>query len=103
MSEADDEIRNPACICGHRYFDHEWNGHECGMGGCHCASFDEDAILDVVFDGPPSHESGRFVEVEVDGRSVSAGEWVDRGDGYWALRLRVRRSSYQTNGEKERQ
>jgi hypothetical protein len=45
--------------------------------------------IDVVFDGPPSYESGRFVEVEdPDGRSVRVGEWVERGDGLWALRLR---------------
>lgn len=30
--------------------------------------------IDVVFDGPPSHESGRFVEVEdAAGRSISVG------------------------------
>ena len=47
-----------------------------------------DAFLDIVFDGPPSHESGRFVEVEApDGRSVNAGEWIDRGNGLWALRI----------------
>ncbi len=46
--------------------------------------------IDVVFDGPPSNESGRFVEVECDGRSVNVGEWVQRGDGYWALRFEVR-------------
>ncbi|MCC6970453.1 MAG: hypothetical protein IT434_09550 [Phycisphaerales bacterium] len=46
------------------------------------------AYLDVVFDGPPGHEPGRFVEVEdPDGRSVNAGEWIDRGDGLWALRI----------------
>ena len=45
-------------------------------------------FIDVVFDGPPSHESGRFVEVEdPNGASVSAGEWIDRGNGLWALRL----------------
>jgi hypothetical protein len=31
--------------------------------------------LDIVFDGPPSHESGRFVEVEdIEGRSIRADE-----------------------------
>ena len=36
-------------------------------------------------------ESGRFVEVENElGASVKAGEWIDRGDGYWALRIRLR-------------
>lgn len=44
--------------------------------------------IDVVFDGPPSHESGRFVEVEDPaGKSISAGEWIDRGNGLWALRI----------------
>lgn len=46
------------------------------------------AYIDVLFDGPPSHESGRFVEVEApDGSSINAGEWIDRGDGLWALRI----------------
>lgn len=45
-------------------------------------------FVDVVFDGPPSHESGRFVEVEDEqGKSISFGEWIDRGDGMWALRI----------------
>lgn len=44
--------------------------------------------IDIVFDGPPSHESGRFVEVEdANGASIRVGEWVERSDGYWALRL----------------
>lgn len=44
--------------------------------------------IDIVFDGPPSSETGRFVEVENDqGASIKLGEWVDRGDGYWALRV----------------
>ncbi|KKL64361.1 hypothetical protein LCGC14_2165810 [marine sediment metagenome] len=47
-------------------------------------------FLDVVFDGPPGHESGRFVEVEdPSGKSVCAGEWIDRGDGMWALRIGI--------------
>jgi hypothetical protein len=47
-------------------------------------------FVDVVFDGPPSHESGRFIEVEnLRGESVGRGEWIDRGNGYWALRLPV--------------
>lgn len=42
--------------------------------------------LHFVFDGPPSHESGRFVEVETpEGRSVNAGEWRERKDGLWEL------------------
>ena len=46
--------------------------------------------VDIVFDGPPSHDSGRFVEVECPpGKGVSFGEWVERDDGYWALRFRA--------------
>jgi hypothetical protein len=44
--------------------------------------------VDIVFDGPPSHESGRFVEVEdATGASIRLGEWIDRGNGLWALRI----------------
>lgn len=44
--------------------------------------------IDIVFDGPPSHESGRFVEVENSkGESIDFGEWRHRPDGYWALRI----------------
>lgn len=47
-----------------------------------------DSYIDIVFDGQPAHESGRFVEVEdPNGASVKAGEWIDRKDGYWALRI----------------
>lgn len=43
--------------------------------------------LYVVFDGPPSHESGRFVEVEDEnGRGVKSGcTWRQRPDGLWDL------------------
>lgn len=44
--------------------------------------------IDVVFDGPPSVPAPRFVEAEdPDGNSIRAGEWINRGDGYWALRI----------------
>lgn len=47
-------------------------------------------ILHVLFDGPPGAEAGRFIEVETpDGHSVKAGEWIDKGDGKWALELDV--------------
>lgn len=43
--------------------------------------------IDIVFDGPPSHESGRFIEVENElGQSISFGKWVERSDG-WVLRI----------------
>ena len=46
--------------------------------------------IHVVFDGPPEHVAGRFVEVETpDGQGVHAGEWKQREDGYWVLVLNV--------------
>lgn len=40
----------------------------------------------VVFDGPPSHESGRFVELETfDRRGVGGVQWTERDDGFWTL------------------
>jgi len=43
--------------------------------------------VEIVFDGPPSHESGRFVEVERDGKSINYGEWREGDDGFWYLVL----------------
>lgn len=44
--------------------------------------------IDIVFDGPPGPEAGRFVEVEnAEGRSIRFGDWVERPDGYWVLRI----------------
>lgn len=41
--------------------------------------------LHIVFDGPPSPEGCRFVEVETpDGKSTNTGKWEQRGD-YWHL------------------
>lgn len=45
-------------------------------------------FVDIVFDGPPGPVTGRFVEVEDEsGASISFGEWVERDDGFWALRI----------------
>lgn len=44
--------------------------------------------VDIVFDGPPGPESGRFVEVESPpGVGIKFGQWVRRDDGYWVLRF----------------
>jgi hypothetical protein len=41
-----------------------------------------------VFDGPPGPDAPRFVEVENDrGRGIRYGEWVERDDGVWVLRI----------------
>lgn len=46
--------------------------------------------IDIVFDGPPGPESGRFVETEdADGSGVGVGEWIERADGRWSLRIAV--------------
>ncbi len=42
----------------------------------------------IVFDGPPSHESGRFIEVEnAWGQGIGIGQWHERDDGFWELRI----------------
>ncbi|MFG1818287.1 hypothetical protein ACGFIF_31295 [Kribbella sp. NPDC049174] len=44
--------------------------------------------INIVFDGPPAPQGGRFVEVETDdGHSISIGQWLERSDGNWALRI----------------
>ena len=44
--------------------------------------------VDIVFDGPPGPVAGRFVEVESPpGKGINFGEWVERADGYWVLRI----------------
>lgn len=44
--------------------------------------------INIIFDGPPAHKSGRFIEIETDkGESLKIGEWIDKGDGLWALRI----------------
>lgn len=46
------------------------------------------AHVDIVFDGPPGPQAGRFVEVEnAEGSSIKFGEWIQRKDGYWVLRI----------------
>lgn len=53
-----------------------------------CAPSGQARTVNVIFDGPPAHESGRFVEVEsLDGSSFRAGKWIDRRDGTWALQI----------------
>lgn len=55
-------------------------------------------FIDVVFDGPPGPVAGRFVEVEdASGSSIRVGEWIERPDGNWALRLRA--GELHTNAE----
>ncbi len=54
--------------------------------------------IDVVFDGAPGAEPGRFVEVEnMAGASVGVGVWIERPDGLWALRLTVLKSDVKEN------
>jgi hypothetical protein len=44
--------------------------------------------VDIVFTGPPGPEANAFVEVEdVNGKSITVGEWLRRDDGYWVLRI----------------
>jgi len=44
--------------------------------------------IDIVFDGPPGPEGNRFIEVEdASGRSIALGEWIERQDRRWVLRI----------------
>ena len=46
------------------------------------------SAINIVFDGPPAPNAGRFVEVENDeGQSIRIGEWVEGVNGYWSLRI----------------
>jgi hypothetical protein len=55
--------------------------------------------IDILFDGPPDHQGGRFVEVENErGQSINAGTWISpvatedadgKSDGLWRLRIKV--------------
>lgn len=59
-------------------------------------------VIDVVFDGPPDHDMPRFVEVEDEfGKSIRAGEWVERPDGFWYLRLLVHHSTVASTPQQE--
>lgn len=43
---------------------------------------------DIVFDGPPGPQPGRFIEVEDEtGKSIQFGKWLQRPDGYWVMRV----------------
>ena len=44
--------------------------------------------INVVFDRGPGPWPQQLIDVEDDqGRSVTAGEWIERDDGTWALRI----------------
>lgn len=59
------------------------------------ASFPVNRYLDIVFDGPPGPQAGRFVEVENRSKeSVAIGYWMEREDGYSALRIPDYRQSH---------
>lgn len=79
--------------CTHPRHEHDMDVGVCGHGSCDlCTRFHEPVaaptFIDIVFDGPPGHESGRFVEVEDEGgKSINAGEWIKRADGFWVLRI----------------
>ncbi len=50
----------------------------------------QNAPINIIFDDPPGPQGGRFIEVERDdGTSIRIGEWIQREDGKWALRISV--------------
>lgn len=75
-----------------------WGVHDAPeLAAALVAERDRAGFFDVLFDGPPAHVSGRFVEVEDEnGKSIRVGRWIDRGDGLWALRIGLRESALET-------
>lgn len=58
------------------------------VGACDCGLLQPARFVDIVFDGPPGPDACRFCEVENEkGKSLMYGEWINRGNGYWALRV----------------
>jgi hypothetical protein len=55
------------------------------------------SYVDIVFAGPPGPEPPRYVEIEDEyGRSMRYGQWVEREDEVWVLRIpSVRESNAQ--------
>ncbi len=49
---------------------------------------EQTGYIDIVFDGPPPEPPPSLAEVEdSSGRSIRSGEWIERMDGYWVLRI----------------
>lgn len=70
------------------YNDCTENGQSRIVPDCEECERTPEEYIDIVFDGPPSHESGRFIEVNNPaGASISVGEWIEREDGRWMLRV----------------
>ena len=55
----------------------------------------ETQTIDIIFDGPPGAESGRFIEVEDHAGGLRIGEWIERDEGSWALRMPIPWDVYQ--------
>jgi len=76
------------CYCGSDEFTVGELAETCDFCGRVMESYVPAPFVDIVFDGPPAAESGRFVEVEnAQGKSIRFGVWIERPDGYWALRI----------------
>lgn len=44
--------------------------------------------IDILFDRDPGHEAPRLVDVvDSSGHEIAIGQWVERPDGLWALRI----------------
>lgn len=91
----EDVVEKVCSFCGKLWTESDDSVHNWG-----CCTEDTKAIppellaedsepepIEIVFNGPTGPESGRFVEVEQGGKSISFGEWIQRSDGFWVLRL----------------
>jgi hypothetical protein len=71
--------------CGEEELDVDTLRCECGYSSSPQSAC---SAINIIFDGPPGADAGRFVDVETDdGKSINAGEWRECPDGLWALRI----------------
>lgn len=84
----------PACV-GNKTVEEavrKWNART--PSSADAATKPADSFIDIVCDAAPGPDGCTFIEVEnCNGQSIRYGDWVERGDGYWALRLPVRGDS----------
>ncbi len=58
-----------------------------------------DMYIDIVFNGPPRNDHGKFIDVQdAEGNSIGTGSYVNRGDGTYALRVRLTVPNANTGG-----
>jgi len=83
----------PGGLCDEDAFGKQKYDREYSVGGYCCPLHGGPSLKEYItgktvirFDGPPGPDGPRFIECERDGKSISAGVWVQDGDD-WLLVL----------------